>query len=124
MNIDLLKHKVRYLYNKWLSQQAKELFVTKIKKYSKIIGVYPPHKIILKNLKKRWGSVTKKDTLNLNKNLIKAPNDIIDYIIIHELCHLKIQGHSHHFWSFLKQFVPDYQKKIDWLNRNSESLIS
>jgi predicted metal-dependent hydrolase len=55
---------------------------------------------------------------------MKAPNDIIDYIIIHELCHLKIQGHSYQFWSFLKQFVPDYQKKIDWLNRNSESLIS
>ena len=71
-------------------------------------------------LKNRWGSVTKKDTLNLNRNLMKAPNDIIDYIIIHELCHLKIQGHSHHFWSFLKQFVPDYQKKIDWLNRNQE----
>jgi predicted metal-dependent hydrolase len=124
MNIDLLKHKVRYLYNKWLSQQAKEFFVTKIKKYSKMIGVYPPQKIILKNLKNRWGSVTKKDTLNLNRHLIKAPNDIIDYIIIHELCHLKIQGHSHHFWSFLKQFVPDYQKKIDWLNRNSERLIS
>jgi predicted metal-dependent hydrolase len=124
MNIDILKNKVRYLYNKWLSQQAKALFITKIKKYSKMVGVYPPQKIILKNLKNRWGSVTKKDTLNLNRNLMKAPNDIIDYIIIHELCHLKIQGHSHHFWSFLKQFVPDYQKKIDWLNRNSESLIS
>ena len=89
-----------------------------------MIGVYPPQKIILKNLKNRWGSVTKKDTLNLNRNLMKAPNDIIDYIIIHELCHLTIQGHSHHFWSFLKQFVPNYQKKIDRLNRNSESLIS
>ena len=54
----------------------------------------------------------KKDTINLNGNLVKALNDIIDYIIIHELCHLKIQGHSHQFWSFLKQFVPDYQKKL------------
>jgi predicted metal-dependent hydrolase len=68
--------------------------------------------------------VTKKDILNLNRNLIKASDDIINYIIIHELCHLKIPGHSHTFWSFLKQFVPDYQKKIDWLNRNSESLMS
>jgi len=68
--------------------------------------------------------VTKKDTLNLNRNLIKAPDDIINFIIIHELCHLKISGHSHTYWNFLKQFVPDYQKKIDWLNRNSENLIS
>ncbi len=75
-------------------------------------------------LKNRWGSITKKDTMNLNRNLIKAPEDIINYIIIHELCHLKIQGHSHNFWSFLKQFLPNYQKKIEWLNRNSQSLIS
>ena len=121
-DIEFLKNKVRYLYNKWLSKKAKELFITKIKKYTKITGVYPPQRIILKNLKNRWGSITKKDTINLNRNLIKAPDDIIDYIIIHELCHLKIPGHSHNFWSFLKQFVPNY-KKIDWLNRNSESLI-
>jgi predicted metal-dependent hydrolase len=124
MKKDILKNKIRYLYNKWLNQKAKEIFIFKINKYSKIIGVHPPHRIILKTLKNRWGSVTKKDTINLNRNLIKAPDDIIDYIIIHELCHLKIPGHSHNFWSFLKQFVPDYQKKIDWLNRNSESLIS
>ena len=73
--------------------------------------IQPPQTIVLKNLKNRWGSVTKIDTINLNRNLIKAPEDIIDYIIIHELCHLKIHGHYHNFWSFLKQFVPDYQKK-------------
>jgi predicted metal-dependent hydrolase len=56
--------------------------------------------------------------------IIKAPDDVIDYIIIHESCHLKIQGHSHHFWSFLKQFVPDYEKKIDWLDKNNARLIS
>ena len=124
MNKDILKNKIRYLYNKWLNQKSKDIFIIKINKYSRIIGVHPPKKIVLKNLKNRWGSITKKDTMNLNRNLIKAPQDIIDYIIIHELCHLKIPGHSHNFWNFLNQFVPDYQKKIDWLDRNSESLIS
>jgi len=124
MGKEELKNKIKNLYNKWLNQKAKDLFIIKINTYSKIIEVYPPKKIILKNLKNRWGSVTKKDTINLNRNLIKAPDDVIDYIIIHELCHLKIQGHSHHFWSFLKQFVPDYEKKIDWLDKNSARLIS
>ena len=123
MDKELLKNKIRYLYNKWLNQKAKEIFIIKTNKYSKIIGVHPPEKIVLKNLKNRWGSVTKKDTLNLNRNLIKASDDIINYIIIHELCHLKISGHSHNFWSFLKQFVPNYQQKIDWLHRNGENLI-
>jgi hypothetical protein len=56
-----------------------------------MIGVYPPQKIILKNLKNRWGSVTKKDTLNLNRNLMKAPNDIIDYIIFMNYVILKFK---------------------------------
>ena len=42
-------------------------------------------------------------------NLIKTPEKIIDYIIIHELCHLKIEGHSHNFWNLLHKFVPDYE---------------
>ena len=123
MDKELLNNKIRNLYNKWLNQKAKEIFIIKINKYSKIIGVFSPQKIVLKNLKNRWGSVTKKDIINLNRNLIKAPDDIIDYIIIHELCHLKIQGHSHHFWSFLKQFVPDYQKKINWLDINGKNIL-
>jgi len=45
---------------------------------------------------------------------------IIDYIIIHELCHLIIEGHSHRFWSLLHKYVPDYQDKIDRLNTNLE----
>lgn len=120
---EFLRSKVRYLYNKWLILKAKEIFLIKVNKYSKIIGVSPPQRIILKNLKNRVGSVTKRDIINLNRNLIKAPSDIIDYISIHELCHLKIQEHSHHFWSYLRQFVSDYEKKIEWLHRNSESLI-
>ena len=101
----------------------KKILITKIKNNSKIIGVYPPQKIILKNLKKRWGSVTKKDTLNFNRNLMKAPTDIIDYIIIHELCHLKIKEHSHHYWDLVRKYVPDYQDKEDWLRANAAMLL-
>ena len=75
-------------------------------------------------MKNRWGSLTKNKKIVLNINLLKTPEEIIDYIIIHELCHLKIQGHSHNFWNFLHKFVPDYQNRIDWLQRNSESLFS
>jgi predicted metal-dependent hydrolase len=59
--------------------------------------------------------VTKNNTINLDVNLMKTPEDIIDYIIIHELCHFKIQGHSYLFWNYLKQFVPNYIQKIEWL---------
>ena len=78
----------------------------------------------MKNLKNRGGNNTHGATMKLNKNLVDAPDEIIDYIIIHELCHLKIQGHSHHFWTFLKQFEPDYIKKIKWLELNGKNILS
>ena len=97
--------------------------VPQIKEFSTLIDVNPPI-LQIKKLKNRWGSLTKNKKIVLNINLLKTPEEIIDYIIIHELCHLKIQGHSHNFWNILQKFVPDYQKRIDWLHRNSESLFS
>ena len=56
-------------------------------------------------------------------NLIKAPTHVIDYIILHELCHFKIKGHSFRFWNLLKQYFPDYPKYADWLNINGKNLL-
>lgn len=116
------KEKVRELYNNWLYSESNKIFIEKVNQYKKIVDVNPK-RIVIKNLKNRWGSLTKNDSLHLNFNLIKASEDIIDYIIIHELCHLKIKGHSYHFWDYLKQFVPDFQRKMEWLGRNSDSLL-
>ena len=77
----------------------------------------------IKKLKNRWGSVTKNKKIVLNVNLIKTPENIIDYIIIHELCHLKIEGHSHNFWNLLHKFVPDYNERIKWLELNSKNIL-
>ncbi|MGA8912038.1 MAG: M48 family metallopeptidase [Nitrososphaeraceae archaeon] len=79
--------------------------------------------IIIKNLKNRWGSMTKEGSLNLNVNLLKAPGDIVDYIILHELCHLKIKEHSHHYWDLVHKHMPDYHEKIGWLKVNGTVLI-
>jgi predicted metal-dependent hydrolase len=103
--------------------QATEIFEEKIKYLSSIVDV-SPKQIIIKKLKNRWGSATKEGTINLNFNLIKAPNNVIDYVIIHELCHLIIKKHSHHFWSLLKKYVADYKTKIEWLEINGKHLIS
>jgi predicted metal-dependent hydrolase len=83
-----------------------------------------PPRIVIKNLRNRWGSITSKGILNLNLNLLKAPNQVIDYIIIHELCHLIINNHSHHFWRQIRKIIPDYDKSIIWLEDNAALLIS
>ena len=69
------------------------------------------------------GQYDKEGSINLNVNLLKAPEDVIDYIILHEICHLKIKEHSHHFWDLIYKFIPNYKDKIDWLNRNGNNLV-
>jgi len=115
--------RIKSLYENWLADRSKEVFKDKVIEFSKILKVNPK-KIIVKNLKNRWGSLTKNKTINLNQNLMKAPEDVIDYIIIHELCHFKVKGHSHKFWSYLHRYVPNYQDKIDWLAINGSNILS
>jgi predicted metal-dependent hydrolase len=115
-------NRIKSLYEDWLYHEAVNIFGEKIKRFHNIIDV-GPKKIVVKKLKNRWGSVTKKGTINLNYNLVKAPDDIVDYIIIHELCHLLIKKHSHHYWNLLKGYVRDYEKKIKWLEINGKNLV-
>lgn len=116
------KEAIKKLYSEWLSTEASRIFKEKVSKHSDIIG-FNPTSIKIKDLKNRWGSLTKKGSINLNVNLVKTPEDIIDYIIIHELCHSKIQGHAYQFWNYLKQFEPDYERKIKWLERNTAYIL-
>ena len=79
--------------------------------------------IVIKYLRNRWGSLTKDEVINLNVNLLKAPEDIIEYVILHESCHLGIQEHSHHHWDMLHKYMPNYQDKIQWLIVNGSNLL-
>ncbi len=116
------EHQIRRLYEEWVKQQSTKILRHKVLKFSRIIQV-KPKKTIYKNLKNRWGSATNDGTLNLNFNLVKAPEDVIDYIIIHELCHLRIKEHSHHYWNLLKQYCSGYKGKIEWLEINGKNLL-
>ena len=93
-----------------------------VKKLASKIGV-KPSKIVVKPLKGRWGSATEKGVITLNSNLLKAPKNVIEYIIIHELCHLKIQNHSSRYWNLVTNFMPNYKEKVAWLEANSKSIL-
>ena len=82
------------------------------------VGVCP-QKINIRKLKSRWGSATKDNVINLNENLLKAPKEVIDYVILHEICHLKIRDHSYRFWHLLKRFMPNYLDQKKWLDAHS-----
>ena len=103
---------IKILYENWLYHKAKIIFKEKVHILSKAIGV-KANKVVVKNLKNRWASITKNNEINLNVNLIKAPPEIIEYIIIHELCHFKIKGHSYNFWNLIRRYVPNYLKLMN-----------
>ncbi len=107
-------NEIKKIYEDWLVEKAKPIFKHKVHIYSKKVGVRVG-KIVIKNLKNRWGSMAKEGSINLNVNLLKAPEDIIDYIILHELCHLKVKEHTHHYWDYVRRYIPNYQEKIEWL---------
>jgi predicted metal-dependent hydrolase len=116
------KKRIESLYDEWLLEKAHSIFEQKTKAYCIELGIKPPQ-VIIKNLKNRWGSATKHNVINLNVNLLKASESVIEYIILHELCHLKIKEHSHHFWDMLHKFIPDYKEHIEWLRINGSRLV-
>lgn len=86
--------------------QAVELALGRIKYFNRIYGV-KFNKINIKNQKTRWGSCSKKGNLNFNYKIILLPEQLADYIIVHELCHLKEFNHSQKFWNLVAKTIPD-----------------
>ena len=74
--------------------------------------------VSITSAKTSWGSCNTKNKLNFTYKLILCPEDIIDYIVIHELCHTKIKNHSAQFWSLVKLCCPDYKNAEKWLKEN------
>jgi predicted metal-dependent hydrolase len=75
-------------------------------------------KIKFKYQKSRWGSCSGRGNINISTRLLFAPDDVLEYVCVHELAHLKEPNHSKRFWSLVKKAVPDYKDKEDWLKQN------
>lgn len=82
-----------------------------------------PEKLKYKKQKTMWGSCTSKGTINLNYLLIKGPKEVLEYIYIHELVHLKIKNHSQVFWNEVERLLPSYKKSKAWLKANGQLLF-
>jgi predicted metal-dependent hydrolase len=77
---------------------------------------------MVRNQRSRWGSCSPRGTISLNWRLIQAPPNVRDYIILHELCHLRQMNHSDRFWREVASVCPDYQRAELWLKRNGDLL--
>ena len=78
--------------------------------------------ITVRDQKSRWGSCSSRGTLSFNYRLIFAPPKVLDYVVIHELCHLTHMNHSKEFWNMVEDILPDYKEHRKWLKENGHTL--
>lgn len=77
-------------------------------------------KVFIKNQKTKWGSCSSAKNLNYNWHLIFAPLEVIDYVVIHEISHLRHMNHSKNFWSTVEKYDPNYKSRMKWLKENEQ----
>lgn len=103
-------------------RKARKIFESCADRYANEMGV-EYRKIEIRNQRTKWGSCSTEGTLGLNWRLMMAPSEIVDYIIIHELAHLREPNHTDSFWSLVAEHDPEYEAHIQWLEENSTQLI-
>lgn len=109
--------KIKEAVTEWYNKVALSKFKSRVLYYEKHFDI-KPKEIIVKNLKSRWGSCYKSGTVAFNWKVVMAPNRIIDYVVVHELCHLKHHDHSPKFWAYLESIIPDWRERKEWLRVN------
>ena len=119
---DLRKSRIKTYLEQWYIHEAYQKLEEKVMRYSKIIRV-SPREIKVRNYKTRWGSCDNKGRLTFNFHLIKAPHEIVDYVVIHELCHMIQPNHSKFFWNEVARFDPSFKNHKKWLKLNGADLM-
>lgn len=115
-------HFIRSALVRWYKRQAEQKLREKVARYAPMVGVKPKATYI-RSFKARWGSCTAKGELEFNWLIMLAPNRMVDYVVIHELCHLLHHDHSPEFWREVMRVMPDYQQCREWLRENSSCLM-
>ena len=106
---------------KLLTDKALEVIPMRVEYFANIMGVTYGN-ITIRNQKTRWGSCSSEKNLNFNWKLILAPPEVLDYVVVHELCHLKEMNHSKAFWDEVGKVMPEYETYKLWLKENGWKL--
>ena len=107
---------------KELRERAKSVLAQRTAYFARQVGV-TYGRITVRDQKPRWGSCSQTGNLNFNFRLILAPLEVLDYVVVHELCHRRQMNHSTQFWQEVAQVLPDYRKRKAWLTENGWRLM-
>ena len=113
---------VRLSLISWMKNQAKKEVMGFVNLHSEKYHLYPRF-IRIKTQKSRWGSCGIHNDINLNWLLILAPPQVMEYVVVHELCHIKERNHSARFWHLVESHLPDYQIQRNWLKKEGSRLM-
>jgi hypothetical protein len=112
---------IKSMIEQWYKAQAHDIFIDRLGQYELKVGK-SAKKFRLSNAKSRWGSCTRSGTISLRWTLIMAPVEVLDYVVVHELCHLVHMNHSPSFWKLVKTVFPDFKSKERWLKTDGIQL--
>lgn len=121
-NGESLKTAVRGTIRAWYSALTEKKARAVIRKHARALAV-TPGKVIVTEQAKRWASCSKSGDIRVNWRLSMMPMPVFDYVLVHELCHLKTHDHSPKFWRILKSVLPDYEKRREWLRQQGPGYI-
>jgi len=120
-NDEELHKAVRDLLRRWLMQQALEVCRQRVSYWSQRLGVAPA-KVTIKDMSTRWGSCSQRGNLSISYRIVMAPPWVMDYLLVHELCHLRHMDHSAAFWAAVKDAFPQADAARRWLREHSAEL--
>jgi predicted metal-dependent hydrolase len=107
---------VHELVRRWLQAQARSYLTQRVAELATEHG-FSYARLFIRSQTTKWGTCSSKKNLSLNWKLIQCPPEVIDYLIIHELSHLREMNHSARFWSLVAHLYPEYKKAEGWLKR-------
>jgi predicted metal-dependent hydrolase len=113
---------IRQALIRWMKNQARRQAGLLIERYAQQYGLFP-RSLRIKTQKSRWGSCGPQNDINLNWLLMLAPPSALEYVVVHELCHIKHKNHSKDFWQLVAEHFPDYQQQRRWLKQHGASLM-
>jgi predicted metal-dependent hydrolase len=122
MNPDEHKHQIKEALIRWMKKQTKQQVEQLVESHAAKQQLFP-RTITIKTQKSRWGSCGIYNDININWLLIMAPKEVLEYVVVHELCHIKVKNHSSQFWSLVGEHLPDYQNRRNWLKKQGRSLM-
>ncbi len=114
------KKHISVLLSRVIGKVKKEYIVDKVNALNKKYFGFEIGKIFLKYNSSNWGSCSQKNNINISTRLLFAPEEVIDYVCIHELAHIKEKNHSAKFWELVASAIPNYKERIKWLKENGK----